>query len=59
MPESMENGPIHVLGATAVMPTLTDAVDSAYRMVSRINFDGAYYRRDIGKKALKAVEEVR
>ncbi len=48
-----------VLGATAVMPTLTDAVDSAYRMVSRINFDGAYYRRDIGKKALKAVEEVR
>ena len=48
-----------VLGATAVMPTLSGAIEEAYHMVDRIKFEGAYCRRDIGKKALKAVEETR
>mgnify|MGYP000047381355 FL=1 len=48
-----------VLGATAVMPTLSGAIEEAYHIVDRIKFEGAYCRRDIGKKALKAVEETR
>ena len=43
-----------VLGATCVSDTLKDAVDGAYKMVSNIHFDNAYYRHDIGAKALKA-----
>lgn len=42
-----------VLGVTAWAPTLTRARDLAYEAVSRIHFDGAFYRRDIGGKALK------
>jgi phosphoribosylamine--glycine ligase len=29
-----------------------EAIDTAYRGVSRIAFDGMQYRRDIGRKAL-------
>ena len=43
-----------VLGATAVADTLSDAIDSAYAMVDLIRFDNAFYRHDIGAKALKA-----
>ncbi len=43
-----------VLGVTAVEDTLEAAVNSAYRMVSEIHFDNAFYRRDIGARALKA-----
>ena len=43
-----------VLGATAVADTLDQAIDSAYKMVKTIHFDNAYYRNDIGAKALKA-----
>ena len=43
-----------VLGATAVADTLADAIDNAYAMVKRIHFENAYYRNDIGAKALKA-----
>lgn len=45
-----------VLGATAVENTLREAITSAYGMVSEIKFENAYYRRDIGNKALKAGE---
>lgn len=45
-----------VLGVTAVENTLCEAVNSAYDMVSKIKFKNAYYRRDIGAKALKATE---
>jgi phosphoribosylamine---glycine ligase len=41
-----------VLGVTAVGATLREAIDRAYREVGRITFDGAYYRRDIGHRAL-------
>jgi phosphoribosylamine--glycine ligase len=42
-----------VLGVTALGETLADARDRAYEAVDRINFAGAFYRRDIANKALK------
>ncbi|MBQ4154972.1 MAG: phosphoribosylamine--glycine ligase [Clostridia bacterium] len=45
-----------VLGATAVANTLEQAIDEAYKLVGQISFDNAYYRKDIGAKALKAVK---
>lgn len=43
-----------VLGATFVSDKLEDAVDGAYQIVGNIDFANAYYRNDIGEKALKA-----
>ncbi|MBE6793210.1 MAG: phosphoribosylamine--glycine ligase [Ruminococcaceae bacterium] len=43
-----------VLGATAVAESLPAAIDGAYALVKQIRFDNAYYRKDIGQKALKA-----
>ena len=45
-----------VLGATAVADSLPEAIDEAYKLVERIHFDNAFYRRDIGARALKAKE---
>ena len=45
-----------VLGATAVADSLEDAVKDSYKLVSEISFDNAYYRKDIGKRALAALE---
>jgi len=38
-----------VLGVTAAGSDLTDALNSAYSVVSKINWPGMQYRRDIGK----------
>lgn len=46
-----------VLGVTAVEDTLSDAIRSAYAKVSQIRFENAYYRHDIGARALQATEE--
>ncbi|MBE6945612.1 MAG: phosphoribosylamine--glycine ligase [Ruminococcaceae bacterium] len=46
-----------VLGITAVAPTLTEALQDAYATAQTIHFDGKYMRRDIGQRALKAMEE--
>ncbi len=46
-----------VLGATAVADTLADAIRDAYALVERIHFDNAYYRNDIGARAMRATEE--
>ena len=46
-----------VLGVTATADTLPDAIASAYELVNEIHFDNAFYRRDIGKRALRALEE--
>ena len=43
-----------VLGATAIADSLEEAIEGAYAMVKTIHFDNAYYRNDIGAKALKA-----
>ena len=45
-----------VLGVTAVADTLADAIGAAYENVARVSFDNAYYRHDIGQKALRAGE---
>ena len=44
-----------VLGVTALGDTLQDAADRCYEAVDKINFEGAYYRRDIGAQALSKV----
>ncbi len=46
-----------VLGATAVADTLASAIEGAYALVSRISFENAFYRHDIGARAMKAMEE--
>ena len=42
-----------VLGVTAAADTLPQAVQEAYARVERIHFDNAYYRHDIGRRALE------
>jgi phosphoribosylamine--glycine ligase len=42
-----------VLNVTALGATLQEARDKAYEAVSRVSFEGAYFRRDIGYRALK------
>lgn len=42
-----------VIGVTATADTLKEAVAAAYEKVGRISFKNAYYRKDIGAKALK------
>jgi len=42
-----------VLGVTALDETLPKAIEKAYKAVSLIKFEGAHYRKDIGKKAFK------
>lgn len=46
-----------VLGVTAVSETLDKAIESAYAKVGRISFENAYYRHDIGKRALAAINK--
>ena len=46
-----------VLGATAIGNTLEEAITNAYQIVNEIKFDNAYFRKDIGAKALKAYKE--
>ena len=41
-----------VLGITENAPTLAEAIDKAYETVKLVSFDNAYYRTDIGQKAL-------
>ena len=43
-----------VLGVTALGATIKEAKKQAYRAVEKIHFEGAYYRRDIADKAIKA-----
>lgn len=41
-----------VLGVTALGDTVAQAIDTAYQAVEKISWDGMYYRRDIGHRAL-------
>ncbi|MCX6620044.1 MAG: phosphoribosylamine--glycine ligase, partial [Acidobacteria bacterium] len=42
-----------VLGVTSSAPELQSAIDKAYAAVSKIKFNGAHFRTDIGRKGLK------
>ena len=46
-----------VLGVTVRGDTQAEAIDKAYEAVSRIAFEGMYFRKDIGKKALGLVND--
>jgi phosphoribosylamine--glycine ligase len=46
-----------VLGVTSVGDSLESALRSSYEAVEKIRFENAYYRRDIGARALAAKEE--
>ena len=43
-----------VLGVTALGDTHENALKKSYDAVEKIHFEGAHYRRDIGKRALEA-----
>ncbi|MFA6357523.1 MAG: phosphoribosylamine--glycine ligase [Candidatus Omnitrophota bacterium] len=42
-----------VLGVTGLGVTVKDAINKTYSAVSKINFEGMHYRKDIGQKALR------
>ncbi len=46
-----------VLGVTEMADSLDEAIDKAYAAVKTISFENAYYRSDIGKRALQALTE--
>ena len=43
-----------VLGVTCTAPTLKEAIAKSYNEVNKVHFGNAYYRKDIGAKALNA-----
>ena len=57
----LENGKLltnggRVLGVTKIADTLEQAIALSYNAVEKVNFGNAYYRHDIGQKALKCKE---
>ena len=42
-----------VLGVTALGKDISAAEDNAYKTIEEIDFEGMYYRKDIGDKAIK------
>ncbi len=57
----LENGKLltnggRVLGVTKIADTLEQAIKLSYNAVEKISFDNAYYRHDIGQKALNCKE---
>ncbi len=46
-----------VLGVTATGKTLPEALEKSYKAVAEISFDDAFCRKDIGARALKALEQ--
>ncbi len=45
-----------VLGVTATAKTLGEAIEKAYKNAEGVSFENAFYRKDIGAKALKAIK---
>lgn len=45
-----------VLGVTSVADTLEEAIALAYRNVEKVQFDKAYHRTDIGRRALEVAK---
>ena len=46
-----------VLGVVMTAATLPEAVEQAYAQVKKVHFGNAFYRNDIGARALKAWNE--
>lgn len=58
---TLEDGKLYsnggrVLGVTRTAATLPEAIDKAYAAVKDIHFGNAFYRKDIGQRALKALK---
>lgn len=47
-----------VLNVTALAPDFKTAIEKAYYAVEKVSFEGAFYRHDIGKKALTARKDL-
>jgi phosphoribosylamine---glycine ligase len=54
MGNQLVTGGGRVLGVTAAAPSLEEALDHAYQAMAEIEFEGMYYRRDIGYRALRS-----
>ncbi len=59
---TLDNGKLltnggRVLGVTAVAKDLKKAINKAYKKTAKIRFANAFYRKDIGKRALMAYGE--
>ena len=46
-----------VLGVTAFGDDIAKAIDTAYKACGKIKFDGIFFRKDIGKRALERVKQ--
>ena len=46
-----------VLGVVETADTLKEAVEKAYAQVNKVHFGNAFYRNDIGARALKAFDQ--
>lgn len=46
-----------VLGVTERGGDIKEAIEKAYKSVEKVSFNNAYYRKDIGQKALAALEK--
>ena len=46
-----------VLGVTTVADSLKGAIEKGYKEINKIGFENAFYRHDIGQRALKATED--
>ena len=58
----LENGKLltsggRVLGVVSVENTLKEAINASYKKAENIKFQNAFYRKDIGARALLASEE--
>lgn len=52
--DKLVNSGGRVLGVTETADTLEEAIQKAYETVGTVHFENAYYRKDIGKRALMA-----
>ena len=46
-----------VLGVTATADTLDKAIEKAYDRVGKVRFENGFYRKDIGARAMKALNK--
>ena len=46
-----------VLGVTATGKTLKEAIDKAYEKTAKVGFENAFYRKDVGARALAAKKD--
>ena len=42
-----------VLGVVSIGDTLKEAIDASYANVAKVHFENAFYRKDIGKRAME------